>query len=296
LQLERVDLRAIVRHALETSRPQATQKAQSLTESLPDEPVWVQGDAVRLEQVVVNLLNNASKYTDRNGQIGVTLQNQDGEAVLRVRDNGVGIAPEMLPRIFDLFTQVDQSLDRAQGGLGIGLALVQSLVTLHGGRVQVHSTPGQGSEFVVELPVSSSPHEPALIGAEKVSAPVRPRKVLVVDDNVDAAESFAMLLQMAGHETRLAHDGADAMKAVRAFKPDVVLLDLGLPIIDGFAVARLIRQDAALRNVVLVALTGYGQDGDRQRTSEAGFDHHLVKPVDIAKVESILSTVADTSR
>ncbi len=292
LQLERVDLREIVQRAMETTRLQADQKAQSLTVSLPEKPLWVQGDAVRLEQVVVNLLNNASKYTDRGGQIEVTLQSGQDEAVLRVRDNGEGIAPEMLPCIFDLFTQADRSLDRAQGGLGIGLALVRSLVTLHKGRVEARSALGQGSEFVVHLPALSFPQGSAVVGADNASAPVRALKVLVVDVNIDAAQSFAMLLQSSGHKTRVAHDGASAMKVAREFTPDVVLLDLGLPIADGFKVAKWIRQEPALKDVVLVALTGYGQESDRQRTSEAGFDHHLVKPVDFAKVENILSTVA----
>jgi len=295
LQLERVDLLGILHRAVETTRPQADQKGQSLTESLPDEPLSVQGDAVRLEQVFVNLLNNASKYTDRGGRIGVTLRREGDEAVLRVRDNGVGIAAEMLPRIFDLFTQADQSLDRAQGGLGIGLALVESLVTLHRGRVEAYSTLGQGSEFVVRLPVLLSPHESAVVRAENGTAPAHALRVLVVDDNVDAAQSIGMLLQTSGHITRLAHDGASAMKVAREFTPDVMLLDIGLPIIDGFQVAKWVRQDPALRNVLLVALTGYGQDSDRQRTRDAGFDHHLVKPMDFSKIESILSTAAENS-
>jgi PAS domain S-box-containing protein len=295
LQLERVDVREIVRRAVETTRAQAGRKEQSLAEFLPGEPLWVQGDAVRLEQVVVNLLNNASKYTDRGGQIEVTLQNERDEAVLRVRDNGVGIAPQFLPDIFELFTQADQSLDRAQGGLGIGLALVQSLVTLHGGRVEAHSALGRGSEFVVRLPILSSSDESAVVSAENVSAPTRALKVLVVDDNIDAAQSFAMLLQTSGHETRLAHDGAIAMKMAREFMPDVVLLDIGLPILDGFQVAKRMREEPALADVVLVALTGYGQDSDKRRTREAGFDHHLVKPVEFAKIESILSARAVNS-
>jgi PAS domain S-box-containing protein len=291
LRTEAVDLRGIVQHACETTRPQTDQKAQSLSKSLPDEPLWASGDPVRLEQVAVNLLNNASKYTDRGGQISVTLQREDDEAVLRVRDNGVGIAPEMLPRIFDLFTQADRSLDRAQGGLGIGLALVQSLVTMHRGRVEARSTVGQGSEFVVRLPVLLSLHESAVVDEQSESTQTDALKVLVVDDNIDAAQSVSMLLQMLGHTTRLAHDGASALKCAGEFVPDVVLLDIGLPVADGFQVARWIREERTLSKVLIVALTGYGQEADKQRADAAGFDHHLVKPVDFAKIEDILSTV-----
>ena len=275
-------------------RPRAhkrTVKTQSLAESLYDEPLWVQGDAVRLEQVVVNLLDNASKYTDRGGQIEVTLQEEGDEAVLRVRDNGVGIAPEMLPHIFDLFTQADQSLDRAQGGLGIGLALVQSLVTLHRGRVEAHSTPGQGSEFVVSLPVLTSLQEPAVAMVEKDRVPAHALKVLVVDDNVDAArEPRNATCRCRGTTPALRMTGRARCKWRGEFTPDVVLLDIGLPLADGYQVARFIRAEPALRNALLIAVTGYGQDSDRQRTLEAGFDHHLVKPVNSAKVERILST------
>ena len=295
LQLEPVDLREIVHRAVQGTRVQVEQKGQRLTQSLPDAPVRVRGDAVRLEQIAVNILNNASKYTDRAGQIGVTLQDEHDEAVLRVRDNGVGIDPEILPRIFDLFTQADQSLDRAQGGLGIGLALVQSLVTLHGGRVEAHSTRGQGSEFVVKLPLLSSPDAPAVACAEKVLAPAHPLKVLVVDDNVDAAQSLGMLLETSGHEVLLAYDGASALKSAREFAPAVVLLDIGLPVMDGFLVAKRIREDPALRNVLLVAVTGYGRDSDMQQAREAGFDHQLVKPVDYAQIESILAATAASS-
>jgi PAS domain S-box-containing protein len=290
LRRESLDLRGIVHRAVETTQPQVEQKGQRLVESLPGKPVWVRGDAVRLEQVVVNLLNNASKYTDRSGQIEVMLQQECDEAVLRVHDNGVGIAPEILPLIFDLFMQADQSLDRAQGGLGIGLALVQSLVTLHRGRVEAHSTPGRGSEFVVRLPMLMSPQESAVARVEEGPQPARSLRVLVVDDNVDAAQSLAMLLQMSGHDARVAHDGTSAMQVVREFIPDAVLLDIGLPFADGYEVAKLIRAEPALGNALLLAVTGYGRDSDLQRTLEAGFDHHLVKPVDYAQVERILST------
>jgi PAS domain S-box-containing protein len=296
LQMERVDFRGIVHHAMETTQPQASQKGHSMTSSLPEGPLWVNGDHVRLEQIVVNLINNAVKYTDRGGDLSVTLTQQGDEAVLAVRDNGVGISPEMLPRIFDLFTQADTSLDRAQGGLGIGLALVQSLVTLHRGRVEAESTLGEGSEFIVTLPVLLSLQVSMGNTADDAPAAAHEVRVLVVDDNADARESLAMLLQAMGHDTRLAQDGASALQAALDYRPDVVLLDIGLPVVDGFQVAQWMRQEPVLQDVVLVALTGYGQESDRQRSREAGFNHHLVKPVDFAKVESILVAAATRAR
>lgn len=289
LQSQSLDLRETIERACETTRPQMEQKAQSLSKSLPAAPLWVRGDPVRLEQVAVNLLNNASKYTDQGGEIGITLQREGDEAMLYVRDNGVGIAPDMLPRIFDLFTQADQSLDRAQGGLGIGLALVHSLVTMHRGQVEARSILGQGSEFVVRLPVLLCANEAATAHDESGPAPAPGLKVLVVDDNIDAAQSIAMLLQMVGHTVRLAHDGEAALKVAREFAPDAVLLDIGLPVADGFQVAKWMREDPALSNVLLVALTGYGHDADKHRTEQAGFNYHLVKPVDLTKIESILT-------
>jgi PAS domain S-box-containing protein len=293
LQEERTDLRGIVNRAIETTRPQAGQKGHSVAAALPSEPIWIYGDAMRLEQVVVNLLNNACKYTDHGGHIWVGLEQAGDEAVLRVRDNGIGIAPEVLPRIFDLFTQADKSLDRSQGGLGIGLALVQSLVTMHRGSVEAKSTVGQGSEFIVRLPIFVSVGVASHVPLPTLAPPSRPLKVLVVDDNADAAKGVAMLLRASGHDARTAHDGASAMQAALEYSPQVVLLDIGLPVINGYDVARWIRHEPALENVVLIALTGYGQETDKQRSQEAGFDHHLVKPVDFAKVQQILATIAE---
>jgi CheY-like chemotaxis protein len=294
LQEARVDLREIVTRALATTQSQTVQKAQSVTSSLPTEPVWIHGDPLRLEQVVVNLLNNASKYSDRGGQIGVELHQEEREAVLRVRDNGLGISPEMLPRIFDLFAQADQSLDRSQGGLGIGLALVKSLVGVHRGSIDVRSAPGRGSEFIVRLPVSAAPDPAPAVPTTVVPEPRRALKVLVVDDNMDAATGMSMLLRAFGHEVRSTYDGASAMKVALEFVPDVVLLDIGLPLINGYEVAKWIRQEPKLKQVVLVAMTGYALESDRQRSQEAGFHHHLVKPADFVHVQSILSAVAAT--
>jgi PAS domain S-box-containing protein len=293
---EPVDLPGIVCSAIETVRPQVGKKGLPIAVALPDRPLWVDGDPVRLEQIVVNLLSNAIKYTDRGGHIRVELNAEANEAVLRVRDDGVGIAPDMLPHIFDLFTQADRSLDRAQGGLGIGLALVQSLVTIHEGRVEVQSKLDEGSEFVVKLPMRSSPKLPVADTVEAVPARARALKVLVVDDNLDAARSAVLLLQALGNDASSAHDGASAVKAALDYVPDVVLLDIGLPVLDGWQVAARIRQQPSLGHVILVAVTGYGQESDRRRAQQVGFDHYLVKPMDLVQVKAILSAAATKSR
>jgi signal transduction histidine kinase/CheY-like chemotaxis protein len=289
---EPVDLPGIVCNAIETVRPQVGKKGLPIAVALPDRPLWVDGDPVRLEQIVVNLLSNAIKYTDRGGHIRVELNAEAGEAVLRVRDNGVGIAPEMLPHIFDLFTQADRSLDRAQGGLGIGLALVRSLVAIHAGRVEVQSKLDEGSEFVVKLPMRSSPKLPVADTVEAVPARAGALKVLVVDDNLDAARSAVLLLQALGHDASSAHDGMSAVKAAVDYVPDIVLLDIGLPVVDGWQVAARIRQQPTLGHVMLVAVTGYGQESHRRRAQQAGFDHYLVKPMDLVQVKAILSAAS----
>ena len=290
LKLESLDLREIVHRAVEICRPKADQKGQRLTESSAEEAMWVQGDAVRLEQVLVNLLDNANKYTGREGLIAVTLQKEGDEVLLRVRDNGVGIAAEMLPDVFELFTQADQSLDRAQGGLGVGLALVQLLVNMHEGRVEVRSELGQGSEFIVRLPVRSSAGKRSDDRIKTAQPPADALRVLVVDDNIDVARSIDRLLRVSGHTVRVVHNGASAMKAALEFLPNAVLLDIGLPDVDGLQLAKWVRQEPTLRNVLLIALTGYGLDSDKERIRQAGFDHHLVKPVSFEKVQSILAT------
>jgi CheY-like chemotaxis protein/anti-sigma regulatory factor (Ser/Thr protein kinase) len=284
----------VAARAVETSRPLIDERRHHLTVSLPDEPLWVAGDAARLAQVVANLLNNAAKYTEPGGRITLTVA-RDGDAVVtRVRDTGVGLPPETLSSVFDLFTQVDRSLDRAQGGLGIGLTLVQRLVELHGGTVRAHSDgPGRGSEFVVTLPVLADAPQPA---AESSPAAAQaeaggPRRILVVDDNVDGAESLATLLKLLGHEVHVAHDGPAALRATADVRPEVVFLDIGLPGMDGYEVARRLRRPGRTE-ALLVALTGYGQEEDRRRSREAGFDHHLVKPVDPAVLEELLAAAA----
>ena len=296
LRQAQIVLGDIVERAVETAQPLIAQHRHALTVLLPPEPICLLADAARLEQVLVNLLTNAAKYTKDGGRIALTIARTSGHggdtAVLRVRDNGIGIAPELLPRIFDLFTQADRSLDRSQGGLGIGLCLVQRLVELHGGSVEVASVFGQGSEFVVRLPVAT---DALSVAAPLPAAPLQQRakscRVLLVDDNVDAAQTVSMLLEMSGHQCRMAHDGPTGLDAALAWRPDVVLLDIGLPGLNGFEVARLIRQQALLENVVLIALTGYGLEADRQRSHDAGFDHHLVKPADFDEIEKILASL-----
>jgi PAS domain S-box-containing protein len=302
LRPERISVSGVVERAVETAQPLIAQRRHELKVSLPPEPVFLQADAARLEQVLVNLLNNAANYSDEGGHIWLSVEQEDAAAmkangaaalpmvVIRVRDSGIGIAPELLPRIFDLFTQAERSIDRSQGGLGIGLCLVQRLVELHGGTVEAHSVLGQGSEFVVRLPLMLTALPASRLPAlETAQTPEKGCRVLVIDDNVDAAQSLAKLLEITGHEVQVAYDGPSGLEAALAMRPDLVLLDIGLPGLDGYEVAQRMRQQATLKNIVLVALTGYGQDTDRQRSQEAGFDHHLVKPAKFAEIEKILA-------
>jgi signal transduction histidine kinase/DNA-binding response OmpR family regulator len=311
LQTRMVDVAAVVADALETSRPLVDARRHELNVSLPPAPLQLRADPARLAQVIANLLNNAAKYTSECGKIGLTVRNEGDEVVFRVRDNGVGIPLEMQARVFDLFTQVEDTLDRSQGGLGIGLTVARRLVELHGGKIEAHSDgPGKGSEFVVRVPmrtdalptVSGAPHRAN--GSNAVTLPdaadddVRSAddgpagfRTLVVDDNVDAAESLATLLRVRGHEVRTAHDGQSALTVAEDFRPEVVLLDIGLPRIDGYEVARRLRRRPELAGVHLVSLTGYGQVEDRRRSCEAGFDHHLVKPVSIEILHGLLGSL-----
>jgi len=302
LRKERVELATIIELASEAARPQCESRRHQLTVSQPPQPIFLQADSARLVQVVGNLLTNACKFTNDGGQISLTVQSVGGsdsglpeEAIIRVRDNGIGIRADQMPRVFQMFVQLDSSLEKSVSGLGIGLALVKNLVEMHNGNVEVHSDGiGQGSEFVIHLPViqdtpasgSASP-TPSIEG--KQSAPLM--RVLVVDDNVDAADALEMLLQMTGYETQTANDGLQAVEAARTFHPDVVLLDIGLPKLNGHEVARHIRAQPWGQNMVLVALTGWGQDADRQRTLAAGFNAHLVKPVNLQVLEQMLEDI-----
>ncbi|HEY5313979.1 MAG TPA: ATP-binding protein, partial [Pirellulales bacterium] len=288
LRNRRVDFNQIVAHAIETARPLIDLQQHELTVSLPAEPVWLECDEIRLTQVVANLLNNASKYTDRGGKISIVGSCEQGHAVLRVRDTGIGIAADVLPHVFDLFIQADRSLDRSHGGLGIGLCLVKKLVDLHGGSAEAYSAgPGQGSEFVVRMPLAEAPAESEpRDAAPRTAAPCR---VLIVDDNLDAATTLAMMFAAWNHTVEVAHDGLAAVEKARQQRPDIVLLDIGLPGIDGYEVARRLRSESGFEHMLLVAVTGYGQDDDRRRSHEAGFDLHLVKPVDSRLLKNLVS-------
>ena len=306
LRKERVELSSVVHHAVEAARPLCESQDQTLTVILPDAPVYLSADPTRLAQIVGNLLNNACKFSERGGQIRLTVEREEtdgadvtGQAstglppnvVIRVRDTGPGITADQQSRIFDLFTQVETSLRRPVVGLGIGLALVKTLTQMHGGTVNVSSAgTGQGSEFIVRLPI--------LVEAAAVTRPTMSPdpvftaaalRILIVDDNQDAADMLAMFLQLAGHETHTAHDGEAAIEATTRLQPDLVLLDIGLPRLNGYEAARRIREHKPTGGPVLVALTGWGQDEDRRRSEAAGFDAHLVKPVDEAALRALLA-------
>jgi len=294
LRRQRVDLSAVVRGACEIVSHAANEKRQTLNFHHDGAPRWVDGDPTRLEQVVVNLLNNAVKYTDGNGRIDVSQVLDGTHTVLAIRDNGIGIAPEMFERVFDLFSQVGRSLDRSQGGLGIGLTIVQKLVSLHGGTVQVKSDgPGHGSTFEVRLPLASEVSTPQPAKGARQQRDGHSLRVLIVDDNQDSARATALLLRKVGHHVDLAFDGHEGLRQAEAFQPDVVLLDIGLPGLDGFEVASRLRQHETLGGVGLVAVSGYGLDGDRQKAREAGFDAHLLKPVSYDQLLETLANMAD---
>ncbi|MGD9647335.1 MAG: PAS domain S-box protein [Pirellulales bacterium] len=289
LRRQAVDLATVIRGAVETSRPLIEAAGHQLAISLPAEPIPLFGDEMRLGQVFANLLNNAAKYTDRGGQIWITAQQQGSEVAVVVRDNGIGLAPEALDTVFEMFMQADRTHERSQGGLGIGLTLVKSLVEMHGGSVAAHSEGRhRGSEFTVRLPV-------ATVAARTTRSPTTPqpvasatRRVLVVDDNSDSATSLGMLLKILGMEVQVAHDGPTALASIESYRPNFILLDIGMPGMDGYEVARRIRERREFDDIVLIALTGWGQAGDRQRSRAAGFQHHLVKPADIAALRSLL--------
>jgi PAS domain S-box-containing protein len=293
LERQEADLADVIASALESTSPLFEQHAHRLSVRVPRGLV-VDGDAVRLAQVFANLLTNAAKYTPRAGEITVEGEVRDGRARVSVRDTGIGIRPEMLPRVFDLFAQERQALDRAGGGLGIGLSIVRSLVEMHGGRVEARSQgTGRGSEFSVVLQVVAEPSAKLAVGSQR-SQPVRSggRCVLVVDDNEDAAGMLAAVLRRWGHVVRVAHDGPAALKIALEFTPDVALLDIGLPAMDGYELARRLRALPLLGNVQLVAVTGYGQARDREAAELAGFQHHVVKPVDFGLLKDVLSRTA----
>jgi signal transduction histidine kinase len=292
LRKERVDLAAAVQSAVEAIRLLIETSGQELTLSLPTEPIWVDADPTRLAQVLSNLLHNAAKYTGKGGKIWLSAEQEADWVKISVRDTGIGIAPEHLSDLFKMFSQVAPALERSQGGLGIGLALAQGLVGLHGGTIEAHSAGiGKGSEFVVRLPGSRAsfvPSQPPEVEVARAAGTTSRRRVLVVDDNRDAADSLALMLSLKGHEVRTAYDGIDGARAAAVFRPDVVFLDIGLPNMNGYEAAAHIRRQTWGKNMVLAAVTGWGQAEDKRRAEEAGFNHHLTKPVDPSVLETLL--------
>ena len=281
LRKEWVQLTAVVNNAVEISRPLIEEMGHKLTVTLPRQPMVVEADQTRLAQVFSNLLNNAAKYSDRGGHITLAVERQGSDVVVLVKDTGIGIAADQLPRIFGMFTQVDHSLEKSQGGLGIGLTLVKRLVEMHGGRVEARSDgPGNGSEFIVRLPVVVEASIPQESGGEEEKPPKSSLRILIVDDNRDGADSLGMILRVMGNETRTAYDGQEGVNVAEEFRPEVVLFDIGMPKLNGYEACRRIREQPWGKGVVLIAVTGWGQDDDRLRSHEAGFDHHMVKPVD----------------
>lgn len=298
LKKERVELASIVNSVIETTHPLIESYRHSLTLKLPPEQIILEADPTRLAQVLANILNNAAKYTPAMGHIWFTVQRIPSGISISIRDTGIGISSSVLPHIFDLFMQVDTSLHRAQGGLGIGLALAKALTALHGGTVEVYSMGrGQGSEFVVHLPHSILVENEPISGSQKsrttkIPPSIPPSRILVVDDNQEVVESMSTLLNMMGHTVSVAYNGPSAIQIADSFLPEVIFLDIGMPGMNGYDVARQIRQKSALQQVVLVAITGWGKEEDRQRALEAGFDHHLTKPALWDEVEKVLKSIS----
>jgi CheY-like chemotaxis protein/two-component sensor histidine kinase len=293
LRKERVDLAVVLRLAVETSGSVLRAEGQEFTTAIPEDPIYLDADPMRLAQAVSNCLNNAAKFTDHGGHVWLTAERVGGDAVITVRDTGVGISRAMLPHVFEMFTQGEQTRARTFGGLGIGLTLVKRLVEMHGGTVAAESTGlGMGSTFVIRLPaVLDSLHraQPQAEGPAHMSPPSL--RILVVDDNRDAADSLAMLLRTTGNDIRTAYDGLEAVQVASEFRPDVVLLDIGLPKIDGHEVAQRIRKEPWGRQMCLIAVTGWSDETDRARSRAAGFDHHLVKPLDTGHLAQLLGSV-----
>jgi PAS domain S-box-containing protein len=292
LRTEAVDLSTVIENAVESVHPLIDERRQTLTVSVPSGTLWLDADPTRLEQILMNLLNNAAKYTGSGGFISLSATCEGEKVVMRVRDTGIGIAPEKLPQMFELFAQGDRSLARQEGGLGIGLTLARSLAEMHGGSLSAASEgPGKGSEFTLRLPAAGRPG--AALGRERPLGPCGiGSRVMVVDDNVELALGLARLLKLLGHDVRIAHDGPTALDSARSFKPEIVLLDIGLPGLDGYQVAMQLRQEGYGRSVRLIAITGYGHEEDRTRSREAGFDHHLVKPIEFRSLVTLLSEPA----
>ena len=298
---EPVDLLDVINYAVERSRQNFLSRQQKISLSLPEEAVFVKGDFVRLQQVVCKLLDNASKYTSAHGHIAVMLACEEGNAIIRVIDDGVGISPELLPHIFifDQLFQSKQSLDRHQGGLGLGLKLVRFFVELQGGTVDAKSAGlKKGSELIVRLPMMKSGVDVALLPTSPVmpeNAPLTQSRILIVDDNIDALKTTQMLLKLQRHQVETAVDGPSGIKTAMTFKPEIILLDIGMPGMDGYEVARRLRELPETKNTLLIALSGYGQAEDHRKSKEAGFNHHLVKPAEINQLEALISDFKSTA-
>jgi len=296
LELRRgeVELSSVIHQAVEVARPLLDVAGHDLTVELPDESIYLNADRARLAQVFGNLLNNSCKYTRPGGKIAVSAKRIDGEVVVTVKDNGAGIPPDKLDRIFDMFMQVDLNSEHSQGGLGIGLTLVKRLTEMHGGSIEARSEgEGKGSEFIVRLPVLPQPAVAFTSESDGAGESTAQRRVLIVDDNRDSADSLAMLLEITGNKTYMAHDGVEAVAAIEKYRPEVVLLDIGLPKLDGHEVCRRVRQQPWGKDIVVIALTGWGQEDDRRRSEEAGFNGHLVKPVDYDRLLELLGELTN---
>ena len=290
LRKEHVSLGAVIASAVETSRPLIEQMGHEFTVVMPKPSIIVDADSTRLAQVFMNLLTNSAKYSERGGHIWLTVERQGSDVVVSVRDTGIGIPADKLTSIFDMFSQVDRSLEKSQGGLGIGLSLVKRLVEMHGGRIEAKSDgPVRGSEFVVRLPVDVEASRPQAADKQEPAAPKSSLRILIVDDNMDGADSLAMMLKMMGNDARTAYDGQEGVELAEEFRPEVVLFDIGMPKLNGYEACRLIRKQPWGRKVIVIAITGWGQDDDRQRSHDAGFDHHMVKPVDPQTLMKLLA-------
>ena len=295
LRKQRLNLADLIQHAIESSHALMKESRHAFTVYKPDLPIFIDADSTRIIQIISNLLTNAAKYTPEDGTISLRVFQDGDEAVLSVIDSGIGIPSEQLSNIFTMFSQLTPALERSQGGLGIGLALVHGLVTLHGGTIVAHSEgDGKGSEFIVRLPLSKSSEAVVSIVDDSLAVDLTSKRILVIDDNIDAAESLAILLEITGHISRTAHDGMTGIELAAEFEPEIILLDIGLPDINGYEVARRIRQYAWGKNIVLIAATGWGQVKDKELAKDAGFDEHLTKPIDFQQLNSILQNVSQS--
>ena len=293
LRRSEVELSSVIQQAVEVARPLIDSSGHQFTVDLPDEPIYLNADRARLAQVFGNLLNNSSKYTKPDGKITLSARREGDEVVVTVKDNGAGIPADKLGSVFDMFMQVDRSSERSQGGLGIGLTLVKRLTEMHGGSIEARSAGvGQGSEFIVRLPVLSKPML-TVAASDSKEETASHRRILIVDDNRDSADSLSMLLDLTGNQTYMAHDGIEAIEAVEKYRPEVVLLDIGLPLIDGHEVCRRVREQPWGKDIVVIALTGWGQEDDRRKSEAAGFNGHLVKPVDYDKLLELLGELTN---